>query len=62
MREERLRIGTHGLPKEVWQVYTVSAGAPLTVLGFYDREKAMVYVNAGPDRHLKSYPLPIEDA
>jgi hypothetical protein len=62
MREDRPRIGTHGYPKEVWQVYTVRAGEQLTVHGFYDREKALAFAHKEPDRHLKTYPLPIEDA
>ena len=59
---ETPRIATMGLPKEVWQVYIVSPGAQLEVHGFYDRDKAVAYQQAGPDRFLKTYPLTIEDA
>ena len=62
MSDERPRIGALGHPKEVWQVYVISPHTELKVLGFYDREKALAFVRAGPDRHLKTYPLPIEDA
>jgi hypothetical protein len=61
-RHTKTRIGTLGYPGEVWEVFTLGSGQPLTVVGFYDRDKAVAYAEAGENRHLKSRPLKIMDA